>query len=78
LANASVKNAMKKCLNFRIRSSISLREDGRARMDWEVAADSHLFVLSSVIVQVQTRNGSACANVLKGPQGSQGKSQENV
>jgi hypothetical protein len=47
-------------------------------MDWEVAADTHLFVLSSVIVPIQTRNGSACANVLKGPQGSQGKSQENV
>jgi hypothetical protein len=52
------------------------REDGRVRMDSEVAADSHLFVLSSDIVPVQTRKWNNCLNVLKGPQSLRRKLQE--
>jgi hypothetical protein len=50
------------------------REDGRVRMDSEVAADSHLFVLSSDIGPVQTRKWNNC---LKGPQSLQRKLQES-
>jgi hypothetical protein len=46
-------------------------------MDSEVAADSHLFVLSSDIVPIQTRKWNNCLNVLKGPQSLQRKLQES-
>jgi hypothetical protein len=46
-------------------------------MDSEVAADSHLFVLSSDILPVQTHKWNNCLNVLKGPQSLQGKLQES-
>jgi hypothetical protein len=47
-------------------------------MDGEVATDSHLFVHSSVIVPVQTREWSNCLNVLKGPQSLPRKLQEII
>jgi hypothetical protein len=36
LANAPVKNVLKKCLNFSIRPSITLRDNGRVPMEGEV------------------------------------------
>ena len=47
-------------------------------MDWEVVADSHLFVHSSVIVPVQACEWSNCLNALKGPQSLQRKLQESI
>jgi hypothetical protein len=47
-------------------------------MNWEVVADSHLFVLSPVIVPGETRAWTNCLNVLKGPQSLQGKLQESI
>jgi len=55
LGNTPVKNAVKKYLNFSIRSSISHRDGGRVRMESEVRADGDLFVLSSFMALVETK-----------------------
>jgi len=55
LANTPVKNAVKKCLNFSIRSSIPHRDGGRVRMESEVRADGDLFVLTSFMALVETK-----------------------
>jgi hypothetical protein len=46
---------VKKCLNFFIRPSITFRDDRWVQMEWEVWADSCLFVFTSFIVPVENK-----------------------